>query len=59
LFDGARKAQPSMETTSFTANPEMLSGVKFVKVVPAVTWTVRLKGDKVGGALAVVEGGTK
>ena len=54
-----RKSQPPTETTSFTNNPEMLSGVKFVKVVAEVVCTVILTGIGIGGALAVGAGGTK
>jgi hypothetical protein len=54
---GTRKSQPCTETTSFAANPWMLSGLKLVKAVPEVVWTAKVKGAKVG--LAEAAGGTK
>jgi len=53
------KSQPPTETTSFTASPEMLFGVKFVKVVPEVVCTVILTGTGVGGPASGVAGGMK
>jgi hypothetical protein len=57
---GDRKSQPPTETTSFTASPEMLSGVKFVKVVPEVVCTDMIPGGAgVGEVLPQLEGATK
>src|SRR5271157_4988888 len=59
---GVEKTQPPTETTSCTANPAMLSVVKFVKVVAAVVCTVILTGtimwaEEAVGARGIVKTG--
>ena len=56
---GVEKTQPWMETTSFTASPEMPLVVKFEKVVADVVWMVIITGAKMGVAPSVAAGGTK
>lgn len=56
---GVEKIHPPTETTSFTANPAIVSGVRFEKVVAEVVCTVILTGTKIGSAPGVVAGGRK
>jgi len=55
---GVEKTHPPTETTSFTDNPAIVSGVRFEKVVAEVVCTVRLYGSKIGSTPGVVAGGT-
>ena len=56
---GVEKIHPPTETTSFTDSPEILSGVKLVKVVADVVCTVILTGTNAGNPSGVGAGGTK